>query len=93
MKIIRKELSSESRTSAKGDYYKYTYLVGNDENHDEHQATSIQKYSVGEKVRSWFDEEYNTAKLGKLCQKCDKIIKKNDEISHEFCHYPERSTL
>ena len=89
MKKIRRILKRESKTDKNGDdYIKYTYEVQN--GHERVEATAIQEYEIGEVVRTWFDGEYNTAKIGKLCQKCLKVIQKGAEINHEFCELPTR---
>jgi len=90
LKTIKGLISKEKKVTPSSSYYKYTYLVGNTENHDEHEATAIQKYEIGESVRTWFDDKYNTTKLGKLCQKCNKKIMKGQEIRHEWCEQPDR---
>ena len=68
-----------------GKYDLYVYRVGNEDDHEEWEATATQKYEVGEKVRSWFDSKYNTAKIGKLCQKCLKPYNEETAVKHEFC--------
>lgn len=89
MKRIRRIVKKENKVSAKGEEYtKYTYEIQN--GHDRHEATAIQEYEPGEVVRTWFDGEYNTAKIGKLCQKCYKVVIKGAEINHEFCELPAR---
>lgn len=89
MKKIRRIIRKEKKVSEEGgEYTKYTYEVQN--GHERVEATAIQEYEVGEAVRTWFDAKYNTAKIGKLCQKCYKVIIKGSEVNHEFCEIPAR---
>jgi len=89
MKRIRRAIRKENKVDKYGeDYIKYTYEVQN--GHERVEATAIQEYEVGEYVRTWFDSEYNTAKIGKLCQKCKRRIISGAEINHEYCELPDR---
>jgi hypothetical protein len=84
LKIINRRTFYQTRTKADGtEYTIYIYEVKN--GHELIEATSLQEFEVGEKVRTWFDEKYNTAKVGKLCQKCLAPAKSLPLPEHEFC--------
>lgn len=84
MKYIKKLLSTRPVDGAT----QYTYLIGNTDSFDEHEATAIQKFAVGEKVRTWFKPEFNRGVVGRLCQKCLQPVPNQKALSspqHEFC--------
>lgn len=62
MKYIERRVMVQSRMSSKGDYKLYTYSVidaqGNKENID-----SLIEYERGDRVETWFDEQYNKVKM------------------------------
>jgi hypothetical protein len=62
LKIINRRVFYQTRQSAKGEYVLYTYEVldaqGNKENID-----SLIEYERGDRVETWFDEQYNKPKM------------------------------
>lgn len=62
MKIINRRVFYQTRQSPKGEYVLYTYEVidelGNKENID-----SLTEYEKGDRVETWFDQQYNKPKM------------------------------
>jgi hypothetical protein len=68
LKIINRRVFYQTRQSAKGEYILYTYEViddlGNKENID-----TLQEFEKGDRVETWFDEQYNKPKMRKYIDK------------------------
>jgi len=68
LKTINRRVFYQTRQSTKGEYILYTYEViddlGNKENID-----TLQEFEKGDRVETWFDEQYNKPKMRKYIDK------------------------
>ena len=89
MKTVKRRRMKQERDKATV----YTYIVEDDEGNEE-DITSLQTFKDGDRVETWFDDEWNRPKMRayketrNMCSKCSKEIK--HPVEHEFCEIGER---
>lgn len=74
------------------EYILYSYEVV-DEVGNKEVIDSLTEYEKGDRVETWFDDQYNKAKMRPyketrpklICEKCKKQYKEEDSVQHEFC--------